>query len=142
MDEGDVVSRSTLANATGGETHTLLSEVLDASGQVINPETNVVQRRVVDLGALVGIVGLHDIDFHGHGSLSATQNVLLHVLLRRLLVSEPHQAYLERVEGIETEDVAPEVLEGSLAGSTNSNLLNTQHSVGLSRSEATLLGGS
>ena len=55
---------------------------------------------------------------------------------------EPHQAYLERVEGIETEDVAPEVLEGGLAGSTDSDLLDTQNSVGLSSSETTLLGES
>ena len=50
-----------------------------------------------------------------------------------------HTPYLEGVEGLETEDVAPEVLEGSLAGSTDGNLLDTEDSVGLSRSESTLL---
>lgn len=79
--EGDVVARSTLANATGSEADTLLSEGLHASGKVIHPQTNVVERRVVHLGALVGIVGLHDIDLDGHGSLTAAEHVFLHVLL-------------------------------------------------------------
>ena len=84
MHEGDVVARSTLANTTRSEADSLLSEGLHASGKVINPQTNVVERRVVHLGALVGIVGLHDIDLDGHGSLTAAEHVFLHVLLGRL----------------------------------------------------------
>lgn len=43
------------------------------------------------------------------------------------------------MEVLETEDVAPEVLEGSLAGSADGDLLHTEDSVGLSSSESTLL---
>ena len=50
-------------------------------------------------------------------------------------------SYLKGVNRIETEDVHPQVLESSSAGSTDGNLLNTEHSVGLGSSKATLLGG-
>lgn len=43
------------------------------------------------------------------------------------------------MNSIETEDVHPQVLESSSAGSTDGNLLNTEHSVGLGSSKATLL---
>ena len=139
MDEGHIVTSSTLTNTTRGETHALLLEVLHAGRQIINPQTNVVQWGNVHLGALGRIIRLHDVDLHGHGSLSAAQDILLHVLLGGLAIIARKNTHLERVDLIETEDVNPQVLEGSLAGSTNSNLLNTQNSVGLSGGEGTSL---
>lgn len=132
MDEGHIVASSTLTNTARSEAHTLLLKVLDTSRQVINPQTNVVQWGNVHLGALRRIVRLHDVDLHGHGSLSAAQNILLHVLLGGLKLNTNKNTHLERVNLIETEDVNPQVLESSLAGSTNSNLLNSQNSVRLS----------
>lgn len=139
MDEGHIVTSSTLTNTARGETHALLLEVLHAGRQVIHPQTNVVQWGHVHLGALSGIVRLHDVDLHGHGSLSAAQNILLHVLLGGLALIARKNTHLERVNLLETEDVNPQVLESSLAGSTNGNLLNSQNSVGLSSGEGTSL---
>ena len=40
---------------------------------------------------------------------------------------------------LQTEDVAPQVLESSLAGSADGNLLHTEDSVGLASGKSTLL---
>ena len=139
VDESHIVTSSTLTNTARSETHSLLLKILDAGRKVINPETNVVQWGHIHLRALGRIIRLHDVHFDGHGSLSATKDILLHVLLGRLQLNTRLQKNLKGVNLFQTKDVDPEILEGCLAGSTDSNLLNTKYSVGLGGSESALL---
>ena len=141
VNEGNIITSSTLTNTARGETDTLLLEVLDASREVINPETNVVERRNVDLGALGRIIRFHDINFNSHRTLTTAENIFLNVFLgglRDKLNSKKNQ-YFEGVDLFKTEDINPKVLESSLAGTTDGNLLETKNSVRLGSSEGTLL---
>lgn len=52
MDEGDVVPGCAFPHTSGSEADALSGERVHRSGEVVDPETDVVQRRRMDLGGL------------------------------------------------------------------------------------------
>src|SRR5690349_10153423 len=62
MDEGHVEARGALADAAGREAYALLLEPGDGRVQVVDPEADVVEGRVVDGRLLLGVDGLHQVN--------------------------------------------------------------------------------
>ncbi len=79
MDETDVVARSTLADPARGEADTLLAQPGHRRGEVVDPESDVVQRRRIDPWPPVGVEGLHQVEFYGLRVRAEPKDVLNHV---------------------------------------------------------------
>jgi hypothetical protein len=62
VDEADVVAGRALADAAGREAHAVRVIHSTAFGQVVDPQADVVQRRGVHGGLLVGVERLHQVD--------------------------------------------------------------------------------
>ena len=120
MNEADVVAGGALANATGREPHPLLLEPGDRRGQVVHPEADVVQRRVVDLGPLVRLDRLQQIHLHLAGYGAGYRDVLVHVLR----LAEKGSSELE------TEGVHPEAAERLLGLPTHCDRLHAENRKG------------
>src|SRR6476646_1246778 len=76
MDEADVVARGALAAAARRELDAMCGQPLDRSGEVIDPQADVVEARLVDARLGVRIDRLHEIDLDA-GDL---EDVLVDVL--------------------------------------------------------------
>ena len=58
-------------------------EPRDGRGQIVDPETDVVQRRIVDLRPLLRIERLHQVDLDAERARARARDVLVHVLATR-----------------------------------------------------------
>ena len=80
MDEADVVARGALPDAAGRETNALLGQPGNGLLEVVHPEAHVIERRFVNLGALLRVDRLHQVDFDLEGALARYGDVLVDVL--------------------------------------------------------------
>src|SRR3569623_1810152 len=62
MDEADVVTRGALADAARREAHALLAQPLHRGREIVDPQADVVEARLVDLRALRHVDRFHQID--------------------------------------------------------------------------------
>ena len=117
MDEADVVAGRALANSTRGEAHALGGEPIDRRLQIVDPEPDVIERRIVHLGALLGIDRLHEVDLDLERSRAGRGDVLVDVF-----------RFAAKVSGHgEPERVDPEPAQRALVEPADGDLLHTQN---------------
>ena len=117
MDETHVVPGGALADATGREPNALLGEPVDTSGEVVDPDTDVVERRHVHLRRPLGVERLHQVDLDGVGTVAEAQDVLVDVL--RLADVVAHLLH--------SEQTGPQTGERPLVETTDGDLLEPEH---------------
>src|SRR6188474_3138836 len=109
VDEADVVTGRAAPDAAGGEADALGREPGDGGGEVIDPEAEVVEARLVDLGRHAGVDRLHEVDLDaGDG-----EDVLVDVLALAAEAAGDGQA----------EELDPELAQGGFAGAADRDLL-------------------
>ena len=131
MDEAHVVARRSLADATGRETHALFGERVDAGGQVIDPQSDVVQCRHMHLGRAFGVERLHQVDLDGVRTIAETQDVLVDIL--RLADVVTHL--------LDTEETGPQIGQRSLVETADGDLLEAEDAKGSCSHDAMLPRG-
>jgi len=114
MNETDIEAGSPLPNATRSKTHPLGFQPLDRNGQIIYPQTHMVQGRDVHLWPRLGIDRLHQVHFHGKRWLSRHGNIFVDVLFFAA----------ERPMHLKPEKVDPQLPQPILALATYSDLLH------------------
>lgn len=77
--ECDQVPRGALPDATAREADALFGEVLHCRLDGIDPESNVVERRHVNLWGLVGVNGRHQVELDGGRTPAKLKDILVHV---------------------------------------------------------------
>src|SRR5262245_35417697 len=108
VDEADVEAGRTLPNATGREPNSLTTEPLDCGSEVVDPESDVVQRGVIHARPTVGIDRLHEVHLDRERSCAGGGDVLVDVLA----LAPEGPAWRE------TEEVDPEAAERPLVART------------------------
>ena len=79
MDERDVVAARSLADSADA-LYFLALKVGDAVLQIVNPETDMVESRNVDLGLRLGIEGSHQVNFNcAEETFPHREHVLIHI---------------------------------------------------------------
>src|SRR3990172_11374331 len=127
MDEADVVSGGALADASRREGDALAAQPLDGRREIVDPESDVIERRLVHPGPALGIDRLHEVHLDGEGPASGEGDVLVHVL--RLAAKAAARREAEQVDpqpaqtllrgGPDRDLLDPEDLEGALAHGTS-----------------------
>ncbi|CAM9661352.1 unnamed protein product [Phaeothamnion confervicola] len=115
--EGDVVARGPLPDASGREPDAAGHQKVDALVERVDPETDVVEGRRVDLGGHFGVEGLHEVDFNGVRAIAQPQNILVHVFFLAAVGANLLNA----------QHVAPQIDKKLLLEAANCNLLKTQN---------------
>ena len=82
MNEAHVVTGRALADPPGGEAHALGFKPADGSGEVVHPETEMVERRLVHPRPRLWIHRLHEIDLDLVRGDAQAQDGLIDVLGR------------------------------------------------------------
>src|SRR5213078_4098643 len=113
VDEADVVAGGAAPDAAGCEPHVLLGEPGDGGGEVVDPEADVVERRLVDLGLAVGVDRLHEVDLDA----AEGDDVLVDVLALAA----------ERAGDGGAEQIDPEPAQRGLARPADGDLLHAEH---------------
>ena len=120
MQEADVVTGGSLADASRREADALGGEPGDGGGEVVDPKAHVVQRGLVDAWPRGGVDGLHQIDLDGVRAVADLDDVLVDVL-----------ALAAKGAGLfEAEEVDPKAGMGTLVESTEGDLLHAEHAEG------------
>ena len=114
--EHDVVAGGTGTNTARSEPHTALRQPLDRSLEVIDPQSEMVESRIVDPGTRRRVEGLHEIDLDCVRSRTEAKDVLLHILRLARVV-----AHL-----LDTEGVDPQTTERSEVEAADGDLLQTE----------------
>src|SRR5512140_1897729 len=112
MDEADVVTGGTTANAARREPHALPGQPLDRGAQVIDPQAEMVEPRLVHLGRLRRIDRLHQIDLDAGQS----EDVFIHVFL--FAAEGPGRRDPEQID--------PQPAQRCLAGTADRDLLDAE----------------
>ena len=115
--EADVEAAGALADAARREAHAFGREPLDALREVVDPEADVVELRLVHLRLLFRVDRLHDVDFHSGRALAHAENVLIDVFALAL----------EGLDGLKAHDAAPEVGKLALVEAADGDLLNSEN---------------
>src|SRR5687768_15520450 len=113
MNEADVVTSGAFADAARRELHALPFEPRHRGGEIVDPQADVVETRLVHLRLLLGIDRLHQID------LDATdlEDVLVDVL-----------ALAAKRAGLrDAEQIDPQMAERVLARTADRDLLDAEH---------------
>jgi len=76
MNEANVVTGGAFANAARREPHALLGQPCDRRGEIIDPQAEMVEARLVNLRRLVGVDRFHQIDLDAR----ERQDVLVDIL--------------------------------------------------------------
>ena len=117
MQEGDVIAGSTFSDTPRSEAHTLRRQPFHGGWQVIDPETDMVERRLVHCGLFRWIERLHQIDFHLEWTAAHRGDVFVHVF-----------TLADEVAGYsKAEHLDPEFPEALLGRAAYGDLLNTEH---------------
>src|SRR5687768_1446950 len=112
MNEAHVVAGRTLANATRGELEPLARQPLDGGLQVIDPEPDVIEPRLVHLGLRLRIDRLHQIDLDARDR----QDVLVDILALAAIAAGRRHA----------EEIDPQRAQRLLARATDRDLLDAE----------------
>ena len=92
--------------------------MFDTLRKVVNPQTNVVEGRNMNLGWLFGIKGSHDIDLNlAKDTLTTLEDIFINIF----------SLGFEGIDLGQTQGVHPELLQVTLAQAPQSNLLQTQN---------------
>jgi hypothetical protein len=111
-----VVAGGALAHTARCEAHAGRGEPLDRCLQIVDPQTHVVERRLVHFGLHVGIERLHEIDLDLQRTRARRSDVLVDVL--RLAAEGPG---VRQPEGVD-----PQLAQGLLAGTADRDLLDAE----------------
>ena len=117
MDEAHVVPGGALADAPWGEAHALSDQPVDTGGEIVDPHTDVVERRHVHLRRSFRVERLHQVDLHGVRTGAEAQDVLVDILGLADVV-----AHL-----VDAEQTGPEAGQRTLVESADRDLLEPQH---------------
>lgn len=79
MNKTYVVTRSTLTNTAGREAHALARQKINCYLQVVDPETNVVERRFIDTRLFRRVERLHDVNLDGMRTVPHFENIFVDV---------------------------------------------------------------
>jgi hypothetical protein len=99
MDEADVVARRAATDPAWGETNAVRREPFDGTGEIVDPKTDVVERRLGDVRPCLRIDRLHEVDLHGERSQAGPERVFFDVFARNSMARRPFEA----------EEIHPEV---------------------------------
>ena len=92
--------------------------MFDTLRKVVNPQTNVVEGRNMNLGWLFSIKGSHDIDLNlTKDTLTTLEDIFINIF----------SLGFEGIDLGQTQGVHPELLQVTLAQAPQSNLLQTQN---------------
>src|SRR5262245_48267164 len=105
-----------LSNASRREAHAALAQPGDGGGEIIHPQADVVERRLVHARARLRIDGLHEIDL----DIAAAQDVFVDVLALAA----------EGADLLEAQQIDPELGERALVGAADGDLLHAEHPEG------------
>jgi Pyridine nucleotide-disulphide oxidoreductase, dimerisation domain/Pyridine nucleotide-disulphide oxidoreductase len=128
VQEGDVKTRSTFADAAGGEAHAVGAEPLHRGGQVVDPQAHVVERGSVNGGFLLQVERLHQVTLKGplpadKAGVAVTDRGFINVDIQ-MRTNVPHIFAIGDIVGqpmlahkaVHEAHVAAEVIAGELQG--------------------------
>ena len=114
--EADIETGGSFADSAWGEAHPVGLEPLDRGVEVVDPQAYVVQRRVVDLGPLLGIDRLHQVDLDLERPRTCDGDIFIDVLFLALKIAAQREA-----EGID-----PQLAQAQLVETSDGDLLDTE----------------
>jgi hypothetical protein len=117
VNEAHVVASGAAPNAAGRKVHAARFEPRIRCSQVVDPQTEVIERWRVRARSTRFVDRLHEIDFDRADSLANAQNVLVDVL----------RLTSERADTLDPQEVDPQWEQAPLVARTESDLLNAQH---------------
>jgi hypothetical protein len=112
-----IVARGAATNAPRREADAATLEPFHRGGEVVDPQADVIERRLVDPGALLGIDGLHQVHLDSQRAPARHRDVLVHVL----------GLAAEAALLVEAEQIEPQPSQRRLVAGTHRNLLQPQH---------------
>ena len=114
VNEADVVASSAFADAAGSKTHAPRHKPAYGAWQIIDPQTNVIERRAVHRGLFRRVQRLHQIDFDFEYTRSHGADVFVDILaLANELASD-----------LQSEHIDPQPTKPRFVGSTDGDLLD------------------
>src|SRR5262245_45986543 len=113
MNETNVVAGGSAANAAWGEMDAACGEPFDGACEVVDPEADVIERRLGDTWLCAGIDRLHQVDFDGEWAGPGSEDVLFDVFAGQSMAAGE----------LEAEKVDPELRKPRLVRATERNLL-------------------
>ncbi len=117
VQETNVKTGCTLADTAGCKTHALGGEPLDRSGQLINPQPDVIERGGVDRRFFLGIQGLHQVNLDLERSAADGANVLINILALTF----------EGTRDLQAKEIDPEFLQAQFIRPADGDLLDAQY---------------
>lgn len=116
MNEAHVVPCRSAPNAAGGETDALGGQPRDGGREIVHPEADVVERRLVHARRSLRIDGFHEVDFDGAIALAELENVFADVFPRAFEGATDRHA----------EEIDPKVAKRFALQGPDRDLLQTQ----------------
>jgi serine protease Do len=117
VDETDVEAGGAFADAARSKPHTFALEPLHGRGEIVDPQPDVIERRVLDLRLLLGVERLHQVDLDLERAGAHRRDVFVDVLALALEVARDR----------EPERVDPQRSQSLLVESSDRYLLDSQN---------------
>src|SRR5438094_6521694 len=120
MDEADVVARSASPDTAWREAHALRGQPLHGALEIVDPETDMVEWRILNRRLLVRVQRLHQIHLAFEGTAADESDILIDVLAFASIVAGDRQP--ERID--------PQPAQPRLVEPADRNLLDAQNPEG------------